>query len=260
MKITQHKLVGATYVPSPNFTDTVIVPRFIVMHYTGSLRASSSISWLADSRSKVSAHLVIDREGSVTQMVDFNKKAWHAGPSSSQGYSGLNNHSIGIELLNIGILTVRNDDVIDGYGRITGLDKRDLQKVQGEYWLPYSEKQLDELHGVVEALVSTYPSIFDCVGHEEIDTRKKKRDPGPLFPMPRYDSLVSQRGGDFRVHKTISKLNVRISPSSSSRLAGPPISKDTEVTEVNREGKWIFANVDGFNIGYVHSDYLRRIR
>ena len=45
---------------------------------------------------KVSAHLLIDRFGYVTQFVPFNKKAWHAGVSNFEGRSNCNEYSIGI--------------------------------------------------------------------------------------------------------------------------------------------------------------------
>ena len=47
---------------------------------------------------KVSSHLFIDRDGSITQFVPFDKKAWHAGVSNFNGRENCNEFSIGIEL------------------------------------------------------------------------------------------------------------------------------------------------------------------
>ena len=47
---------------------------------------------------KVSAHVLIDREGVVTQFVPFHHRAWHAGVSQFEGRSACNDYSIGIEL------------------------------------------------------------------------------------------------------------------------------------------------------------------
>ena len=47
---------------------------------------------------KVSAHVLIDREGVVTQFVPFHQRAWHAGVSVFDGRSACNDYSIGIEL------------------------------------------------------------------------------------------------------------------------------------------------------------------
>lgn len=261
MKITRHKLAGAKYVPSPNFTDNIIVPKFIVMHYTASLKAGPSINWLSNPDSKVSAHLVIASDGTVTQMVDFNKKAWHAGASYSQGYKGLNNHSIGIELVNPGVLTLMKDrTVLDAYGRKTGLKYSDLESVKSELYLPYSDEQLDVLQEIVIALTKSYPTIFDCVGHQEIDTRGKKKDPGPLFPMQRYDSLVSNNSHDGRVFKTVSRLNVRTGPASSYPLSRKPLKKGDEVEEIRLENGWMLVEFGSKETGYVSDKFLRRIR
>jgi hypothetical protein len=61
----------------------------IILHNTDG-KFDSALSWLCNSASQVSAHLLIGRDGKVAQMVPFHKKAWHAGPANSQ--------SIGIEL------------------------------------------------------------------------------------------------------------------------------------------------------------------
>ena len=47
---------------------------------------------------KVSAHLLIDREGVVIQFVPFDQRAWHAGVSAFAGRPACNDFSIGIEL------------------------------------------------------------------------------------------------------------------------------------------------------------------
>ena len=46
----------------------------------------------------VSAHLLIDRNGQITQYVPFDKRAWHAGRSEFNGRENCNDFSIGIEL------------------------------------------------------------------------------------------------------------------------------------------------------------------
>ncbi len=47
---------------------------------------------------KVSAHLLIRRDGEVVQFVSFNQRAWHAGQSSFNGRSACNDFSIGIKM------------------------------------------------------------------------------------------------------------------------------------------------------------------
>jgi N-acetylmuramoyl-L-alanine amidase len=77
-------------------------PHLVVLHYTGMASAAKAIDWLARPESKVSAHYVIDEEGSITQMVPEALRAWHAGASHWAGESDINSVSIGIEIQNPG--------------------------------------------------------------------------------------------------------------------------------------------------------------
>src|SRR5690606_19314135 len=82
-------------------------PRYLIMHYTAGRNAKQSIDWMCNPVSKASAHVVIARDGKVTQLVPFDRVAWHAGVSRGEGIKGLNQHSIGIELDNAGRLTAQ---------------------------------------------------------------------------------------------------------------------------------------------------------
>ena len=113
MKVLANKLVqdDGTPIPfirSPN-QRSGIDPQFLVMHYTAGPSAQSSINWLTNQASNASAHVVIGRDGDVTQLVAFNQRAFHAGRSSWLGFDGLNGFSLGIELDNAGQL-IREDD------------------------------------------------------------------------------------------------------------------------------------------------------
>lgn len=90
---------------SPNYSSRIThaKPEMIILHHTISNTASSAVSWFEDKDSKVSAHFVIDKDGSVTYMVPIVKSAWHAGlsyirvPHSEakfQSAKGLINHFI----------------------------------------------------------------------------------------------------------------------------------------------------------------------
>lgn len=108
---------------------------------------------------RVSAHLLIDRLGQVTQFVGFDKRAWHAGVSSYLGRERCNDFSIGIEL-------------------------------EGTDHDPYSEQQYLVLARVVKQLIHRYPSlgVDRIVGHEEI-APGRKTDPGPAFDWQRARRL-----------------------------------------------------------------------
>ena len=62
----------------------------------------ASINRLKKPEAKVSCHYLINRKGEITQMVRDKNVAWHAGKSKWGKYTNLNNHSIGIELVNKG--------------------------------------------------------------------------------------------------------------------------------------------------------------
>ncbi len=64
--------------------------------------AAAALARLRDPAAKVSAHYLIDEDGTVVALVPEALRAWHAGVSAWQGQSRLNDRSIGIELVNPG--------------------------------------------------------------------------------------------------------------------------------------------------------------
>ncbi len=83
--------------------------QFIILHNTqGSL--TSTLSWFQQTRSQVSAHYVVGREGELIQMVSDTDNAWHAGDST------VNRQSIGIE-------------IVSGYSGVNGMTSVQEQAV-----------------------------------------------------------------------------------------------------------------------------------
>lgn len=105
---------------------------------------------------RVSAHLLIRRDGTITQYVPFHARAWHAGASHFQGRTNCNDFSIGIEL--------------EGYDTI-----------------PFTTIQYITLIKITRLLQHTYPTITQqhIVGHSDI-APGRKTDPGPLFNWQFY--------------------------------------------------------------------------
>lgn len=93
---------GARWVPSPNHDARH--PVIVVLHATeqGSVQASLDTLRSANSGGPVSAHYLIGRDGAVYQLVDEDRRAWHAGGGSWGTITDLNSASIGIELDNDG--------------------------------------------------------------------------------------------------------------------------------------------------------------
>lgn len=110
---------------------------------------------------RVSSHLVIGRDGAVTQYVSFNDRAWHAGKSMYQGREACNDFSVGVEL-------------------------------EGTDTQPYEAAQYTALAEVVAALCAAYPrlSASRLVGHSDI-APDRKTDPGPAFDWPRARRLIA---------------------------------------------------------------------
>ena len=112
MKVRNHRLIGGdgSAVPlkqTPNRSGKLVggAPKYLVIHYTAAGAAAGSIRHLTSKAARASAHLVIGRDGDVTQLGRFDEKLWHAGTSRWKGILGLNGHSVGIELANWGKLS-----------------------------------------------------------------------------------------------------------------------------------------------------------
>ena len=95
MKITPY--------PSPNYDDRGTQGiDMLVLHYTGMPTAEAALERLCNPKSNVSAHYLVQEDGTVMQLVDESKRAWHAGISYWHGYTNINQRSIGIEIANPG--------------------------------------------------------------------------------------------------------------------------------------------------------------
>jgi N-acetylmuramoyl-L-alanine amidase len=90
--------------PSPNTEPrpegTVIDT--LILHYTGMQTGAAAIARLRDPDAVVSAHYVVEEDGTVFRLVPEALKARHAGISHWRGASALNANSIGIEIVNPG--------------------------------------------------------------------------------------------------------------------------------------------------------------
>lgn len=105
---------------------------------------------------RVSAHCLIERDGRVTQYVNFNDRAWHAGVSCFEGREKCNDFAIGIEL-------------------------------EGSNEQPFTAAQYDALIALTQAIQAAYPNITKerIVGHCDISPGRKI-DPGQYFDWDGY--------------------------------------------------------------------------
>ena len=90
--------------PSPNFDERTGLgyADMILLHYTGMQFSHEAIHRLCDPKARVSSHYVVTETGSIIQLVQEAKRAWHAGVSVWGGDTDVNSRSIGIEVCNPG--------------------------------------------------------------------------------------------------------------------------------------------------------------
>lgn len=177
MKITNHRLENALFIPSPNQDARPLAEdiSLIVIHcislppgqfgtegvtqlFTNALNPTEHSYYEGIAHLRVSAHLLIRRTGELVQYVPFNLRAWHAGVSCYGGRTVCNDFSIGIEL-------------------------------EGTDDSPYEDIQYVQLNSVIEALLATYPTLSreHITGHEHI-APGRKTDPGGFFEWERLQS------------------------------------------------------------------------
>lgn len=259
-------------------------PRFLVMHYTAGGSMNGSVNWFANPRSKVSAHLTIGRDGEVKQSLPFTKVGWHAGRSAWRArdgarVSGLNRHSIGIELANAGAcvptsgggwinplgIRVSSDDIVEARHRNGSVWFENIGMVQEPGWEVYTQAQMKAATEIAILLVDTY-KLEQVVGHDDISPDRKK-DPGPLFDMTTFRGVVFGRGEDADVlwqvqADTPGGLAIREGPAkSAAKVQDENLAPGTAVQFNEADGRWWFVTVlDGDGNaqldGWVYAKYL----
>jgi N-acetylmuramoyl-L-alanine amidase len=147
--------------PSPNFDarPAGIAPEMLVLHYTDTNSIDESLAILRDPAKQVSAHYLIDEDGTILRLVDERMRAWHAGQASWRGFSDINARSIGIELQNPGHRC--------GYRA-------------------FAEPQIVAALALCSEIAARHKiDARNLVGHSDIAPSRKK-DPGELFPWDRF--------------------------------------------------------------------------
>jgi len=273
MRIKNHRLFDEEnrqlpFVATNNKGET-IEPKYLIMHYTATPSAENAISWFTNPRSRASAHVVISRDGKVTQMVPFNQKAWHAGQSEWNNLIGMNNYSIGIELENAGkLMPHSNFQWRAWFGGIYTNDEvmNATHKFEDSPagWHLFTREQIAVAVEVAVALVDHY-ELSEVLGHEDIAPTRKV-DPGPAFPMMSFRSKVMGRAEDsFRLYETTSDLNIRSGPGVNYELLDiGPLKEGTSVEILNSFNVWKFVQVVNHPMkaearGWVHGKYLQEI-
>lgn len=180
--VREHRLVPARWQPSPHCDDRPdgTAVELLVVHaislppdqfggpwidalFAGELDPAAHPYFATIAALRVSAHCCVFRDGSVTQYVAFDRRAWHAGVSEWRGRTRANDFSIGIEL--------------------EGCDTQ-----------PFEAAQYDSLVRITRALLAAYPQLGAdaIVGHSDI-APGRKTDPGPYFDWAHYRARIAAR-------------------------------------------------------------------
>ncbi len=126
-------------------------PNLVVLHHTAQNSCAQTLQTFTQTRTQVSAHYVICRNGTVQHMLNDYLRAWHAGAGSWGNITDVNSSSIGIEL--------------DNNGRE-----------------PFSDAQMASLFLLLEKLKKTYNiPARNFVGHSDVAPGRKV-DPSIFFP------------------------------------------------------------------------------
>ena len=139
----------------------------VVLHYTGMRDCEAALARLCDPRAKVSAHYLIDEDGTCHALVDEDKRAWHAGIAYWAGMTDINSCSIGIEIVNGG----------------------------REFGLPdFPPPQMAAVEDLCVSLAKRY-SMRYLLGHSDVAPGRKE-DPGEKFDWPRLARMGLGLWGD----------------------------------------------------------------
>ena len=147
---------ASNFVPSPNHE-----PRsagdvdIIVLHYTGMSTTEAARERLCDADAKVSSHYLVDEDGTITQLVAEDRRAYHAGVASWQGTTDINSRSIGIEIVNGG----------------------------HDFGCPeFPARQIDAIIRLCKDLQTRWPiPQANVLAHSDV-APSRKQDPGEKFP------------------------------------------------------------------------------
>lgn len=131
----------------------------VVLHYTAMASAAAAAERLCDPAAEVSAHYLVDTDGTVIALVPEGLRAWHAGVGRWGRVADVNSHSIGIELQNTGAA-------------------------------PWPDAQIAALEGLLRGILRRWAIPPErVIGHSDMAPARKS-DPGPLFPWQR----LAERG------------------------------------------------------------------
>lgn len=157
LQIVNHLPKAKEWVGTTNFD--LRKPNFVIIHHTAQNSCEQTLRTFTLSRTNVSAHYVICKDGTIHHMLNDYLRAWHGGIATWGNNTDLNSSSIGIEIDNNG-------------------------------FEPFEEAQINSLLLLLGQLKETYkiPAV-NFIGHSDI-APKRKVDPNIHFPW----ALLAEKG------------------------------------------------------------------
>jgi len=137
----------------------------LILHYTGMPDAAGALERLCDPGAAVSAHWLVEEDGTVWALVPEQRRAWHAGLSWWRGAAALNARSIGIEIVNPG---------------------------HEHGYRPFPPAQMQAVAALCRAILARHPiPPARVLAHSDV-APARKQDPGELFD---WEGLAAQGVG-----------------------------------------------------------------
>lgn len=146
--------------------------RYIILHYTALDNAGS----IRELTAGVSSHyLVLDEDDNkIYNLVPLDQRAWHAGASAFRGRTNINDTSVGIEIVNPGII---GEIPIDRIDPVTG-----AKYYPYDNYVDFKPIQIEKVVQIIKYVAEKYNiPARNIIAHSDIAPSRKK-DPGAKFP------------------------------------------------------------------------------
>ncbi|RAI90050.1 N-acetylmuramoyl-L-alanine amidase [Algoriphagus yeomjeoni] len=196
------------WVGTTNFS--IRKPNYVIIHHTAQDSLAQTITTFTLSRTQVSSHYVVGRDGEIVQMLNDYLRSWHAGRGRWGNDTDLNSASIGIELDNNGSE-------------------------------PFTTAQIESLLVLLKRLKWKYSiPTANFIGHSDI-APSRKVDPSTYFPWKKladegfglwYDEevvfpvLSSQPSTSIPIENSDSIPEPRLDPVLALRIIGYDVSDE----------------------------------
>jgi N-acetylmuramoyl-L-alanine amidase len=166
-------------------------PNFVVIHHTAQNSCEQTLKTFTQTKTPVSAHYVICRDGSVHHMLNDLLRAHHAGVSKWGNNIDLNSSSVGIEIDNNGSE-------------------------------PFTDAQINSLLTLLDRLKKAYSiPTANFVGHADVAPGRKV-DPSRYFPWQK----LAQQGFGYWYDTSTVKVPAGFDPLLALRVIGYDIKNE----------------------------------